>query len=691
MYPWAAFPFLRYVLWLIAGILAGLYFSASTVLLATTGLLVVILYVLFYLFRRHMASTPLWNGLAAFLLLFTLGFLRMEQRQETLQVEWPEKSVAYWLVEARQEGLPTAKTVKVPVRLLAYREGDSWLPANSSLMLYIRKDSLQYFPSYGDRLLVKMEPVKVPDPLNPNTFNYRQYMATQGICCQAFVRPEQVKLLGSSTGIRDLALEVRLWASRQMDRYLSGPQETAIANALVLGYRELLDEEINRAYSTAGAMHVLAVSGLHVGFIFFFLQLLFRPWRRHPWLKWLGFVLSLLVLWSYAFVTGLSPSVLRSVIMFSLVMFALQLKRRSGIYNTLALAAFVMLLYDPFILRAVGFQLSFLAVFGIVYLQPRFAEWYQGKNKAVRWLWNLLAVSLAAQLATFPLGLYYFGQFPTYFFLTNLIVVPASSAILGLGFLLLACSLMSPFLAEGVGWLLELVISLVNKVVFMAEVLPYSAMETSLSQWQLVLLLLFLLLALLFLHFRHFFQALLAVLAGVVLVSTFVIDVYQRNEQKKLLLYHIPGYSVLQLVAGRQEYLHTSNEVPEQQLAYTLRPNRIAMGLNVSEMPENTLRPALSRNPGYDLLVWEGQTIAYVKAPLAVPCPLASPLQVNYVVLSHNAVKDLELLSCYFRFDQLLIDGSNQNYIQNRLQQQAESLNLSYHLTSAEGAFELNL
>ena len=692
MFPWAAFPFLRYVLWLVLGVLAGQYLPLNELLLVATGVLAVVLYVLLYLFRRHIGYYTFLQGLAAFWLLFTIGALRTEQRQNSLQLDLPGEAATYWFAEARQEAVPTAKTFKVPLRLLAYRERGEWVPVNSSLMLYIRKDSLQYIPSFGDRLLVKMDPAEIPAPLNPNSFNYREYLATKGICCQAFVRPEQLYLLSHSPGgVRALALEVRQWASFQIDQYLSGEQETGIANALVLGYRELLDDEITKAYSVAGAMHVLSVSGLHVGFIFFFLQLLFKPWRRNPWLKWLGFVLSLLVLWSYAFVTGLSPSVLRSVIMFSMVLFALQLKRRSGIYNTLALAAFIMLLYDPFMLWSVGFQLSFLAVFGIVYLQPRFAAWYQGNNKAVRWLWNLLAVSLAAQLITFPLGLYYFGQFPTYFFLTNLIVVPASGFVLGLGFLLLACSQVSTVLATGVGWLLEFIISLINKVVFTAEMLPYSSMETSLSELQLALLILFLLTMLLFLHHRKFFQATLAFMAGVVLLSAFMQEVYRHKNQKKLLLYHIPGYSALQLVEGRQEYLHFPDELSDQQRAYTLRPNRLMMGLGGVRAAEKSFEPAIRKGAEYDLLAWEGLSIAYVHSSLQSPCHQLAPLQVDYLILSRNAVKDLERLSCRFSFERLLIDGSNQKYIQNRLQQQAETLNLPYYLTSEEGAFELNL
>ncbi len=694
MNAWASFPFFRYVLWFIAGILARMYLPVQlpeTNFLVPAGLSG---FILVFLLRQRLSHFNLWQGLFAFLLLFGLGFGRTQQRQEALEPPVADAAGAhFWLVQARQSGEATPKTVKVPVQLLAYKAQKEWVEVETKLMLYIRKDSLERMPHMGDRLLVKMELNEIPAPLNPAAFNYKEYMASQGFCCQAFVRPAQLQLVGQEKGgLRAKALQVRQWASRQLARHLAGEQEEAIANALVLGYREQLDQEITRAYSTAGVMHVLAVSGLHVGFLYLFLQLLFRPWRRHAYLKWVGYGLSLLVLWGYAFVTGLSPSVLRAVIMFSLIAFAVQLKRKSSIYNTLSIAAFAMLLYDPFMLRMVGFQLSFLAVAGIVYLQPRFAAWYKGESRILQKVWGLLAVSLAAQLATFPLGLYYFGQFPTYFFLANLVVVPAASLMLGCGFLFLFVSLFSESMASFFAMLLEGLIWLVNQGVLLAQGLPFSSLHTYIGFLQLCFLIAFLLAVILLFHFRKFNWFVVAIASGLLLLGTFLHDSFRQKRQQKLVLYQVPGYSVLQLVEGRQVYLHAATEIPSQPLEYNVGPNQLAMGLlsgNVLQ-PERIFKPATSFVAGAEVMVWRGLSIAYISKPLSGAC-FRQPLEVDYVILAGNAVKDLEVLRCYFKPAKLLIDGSNQNYVQKKLQQQAESLNLPCHLTAEAGAFELNL
>ena len=694
MHVWASFPLLRYLLWLLAGLLAAMYLPLEGSWFLWALAASASLYILSFILRKGLVFFPLLQGVLAFVFLFSLGFLRMQERQAGVQLSFSPETTGYYLVEARAEAQATPKTIKVPVRLLASRSSEDWQKAEGKLMLYIRKDSLRKVPAYGDRLLVKMAPAEIPGPLNSNTFNYKAYMETQGICCQAFVLPTDVYWLREGRAdLRGLALNIRKWASAQLARHLEGAQEEAIANALLLGYREQLDEEINQAYATAGAMHVLAVSGLHVGFLYLFLRLLFHPWRRQPLLKWLGFACSLLVLWSYAFITGLSPSVLRAVSMFSFIAFAVQLKRHSGIYNALAMAAFILLLYDPLMLRAVGFQLSFLAVFGIVYLQPRFARWYAGRHWILRKAGDLLTVSLAAQLATFPLGLYYFGQFPTYFFLTNLLVVPAASLMLGLGFLFLLSSLISEPLAAAVGFLLEGIIKLVNGAVFTAEWLPFSSIAISLTATQLALLLLFILALILLMQDKKFYEALLTAALGLGLLTSFFFQTYTQKQQRRLLLFHMPGYSALQLVEGRADFLYAPFELPGQQLKHTIRPGRVALGLasGLELKAPNGINPPIVQQEGYDLLVWRGYSLAYVYKPLPEPCLFQEPLPVDFVVVAANAVKELEVLRCYFKVGKLLIDGSNQIYVQKKLQQEAEILNLPYHLTAEAGAFELNL
>lgn len=696
MNNWMPFPFLRFVLWLIAGMIAGFYVPASFPLCSLLLFCLGSAYFFFYFFRRFIPAFRLWLGITACLFLFFMGFGRMLQQKAVRQIQPLSADTASWLLEVEQDGIPTAKTIRFQARILSLQQDKSWKKSRGGVMVYVQKDSLPRVPAYGDRFLLRAALQEIPGALNPNTFNYKAFLATQGIGYQAFVSRSQLAFVGHkpSNPLLSRAKEVQRWGSRQLRTYLPGRQESAIASALLLGDRSALEAEVKQAYATAGVMHILAVSGLHVGFIYLLLQLLFRPWRRTSLGKWAGFLSTLLLLWAYAFITGLSPSVLRAVCMFSLLSFALILKRKSGIYNTLAVAAFGLLLYDPYFLFSVGFQLSFLALLGIVYLQARIAVFYSGKKKIYRRFWDLLAVSVAAQLATFPLGLFYFGQFPTYFFVSNLLVVPAASLVVMLGLLLLLSSLLSSSLASGVGWLLDQLLGLVNKVVFFADSLPFSRLNSTLGVRELFLLMVFLFLLLGFLRYKKLSWAGFAFAAGLAFIGSLFEELYLQKQQRKLIVYHVPGFAALHFIEGRREYLYTPQPLPASQLQYHLQPNRLALGvmsLGHEAVQEAAFEPPLLQQEAFKLMVWRGKSIAFISKDPGLNCSQKTPLKVDLMVLSANVVQDLEKLSCYFSAGLILIDGSNAYWLQKKLQQQAQGLALPYHITGQEGAFELDL
>ena len=229
--------------------------------------------------------------------------------------------------------------------------------------------------------------------------------------------------------------------------------ELAVASALILGYKDDLGEELKHSYSSAGATHVLAVSGLHVGIIFLVLNFLLNILDKNDRFKISKAILLICFLWAYATITGLSPSVVRAATMFSFVTIGKSFGKSSSIYNTLCASAFVLLVYNPYLIMEVGFQLSYLAVVGIVYFQSIIYKWIYVKNKFLKYIWMITSVSIAAQLTTFPLGLLYLHQSPTYLFASNLFVIPGAMLIIGLGILLFITSWI-PLISGGIGWLL---------------------------------------------------------------------------------------------------------------------------------------------------------------------------------------------------------------------------------------------
>ncbi len=343
------------------------------------------------------------------------------------------------------------------------------------LMLYLQKDSLAASIQYGDKLVLENNYDVVSPPQNPHAFNYRRFLAMKNIFHSSYVRSGHWRLTGENKGVFFVKWALLL-RQRAMDAFrennLSG-REFAVISALLLGYREYLDDDLRREFAGAGAMHILCVSGLHVGIIFMVLKYVFSFLCRLPGGMILRALFIILFIWLYAAITGFSPSVLRASVMFTFVATGQSFRRPTNIYNTLAASAFVLMIANPFIITYIGFQLSYLAVISIVAMQPPLYEVVKFKNKLLDKAWSIITVSLAAQLATGPLALYYFNQFPNYFLVTNLVVIPLASTIIYTALLTL---LLSPIAYAGalMGQLLSLIVAFLHHSVRFIEGLPHS-------------------------------------------------------------------------------------------------------------------------------------------------------------------------------------------------------------------------
>lgn len=363
-------------------------------------------------------------------------------------------------------------------------------PIGEKVIIYFSATDTNAFDlGYGAVIAVKARFTEIPKPLNPEEFDYRAYLSKKEIFRSAFIKSQQWVVIGhNGSPVVGLAFNLRQKLLTVLSNAGVEGQNLAVVSALIMGYKGLLDEETQRNYSASGAMHILAVSGLHVGILFIVFSsmlFMFDRFRRGRLIK---AAILIVFLWSFAIFTGMSPSVLRASLMFSLVIVGKALSRSSSIYNTLAASAFILLAANPMLAMEVGFQLSYLAVGAIVLFYPHIYSWIYVPNKWADKVWSLIAVSLAAQLGTFPLGLYYFNQFPNYFLLTNLFAIPLATIIL---YLTLALALVSPFavLSKGLGWLLNNLVSLLNFLTGWVESLPLSTFSgISVSAIQTVLL-----------------------------------------------------------------------------------------------------------------------------------------------------------------------------------------------------------
>jgi competence protein ComEC len=286
----------------------------------------------------------------------------------------------------------------------------------------------------GSLILTSKSPREIERPKNPYQFNYKNYLAMKGVSHSLYLNSSQFVLVGRDISYLASKLEkIRSYLISVLKFSDLDDEQMAFASAILLGDRSFLSRELKSSFSKTGTMHILAVSGLHVGIVYLLFNFLFFV-KSNAWLPF-KLVLLLVVLWFYAALCGFSVSVVRAVVILSFISLAQYLNRSSNSINAISFSAFLLLLYNPYYLFDVGFQLSFVAVTSIVLIFPKIESIYKPRFWLVKLVWQTLCLSFVAQLATFGLSVYYFHQFPNYFLLSNLILFPVVPIILCAGLL----------------------------------------------------------------------------------------------------------------------------------------------------------------------------------------------------------------------------------------------------------------
>ena len=325
---------------------------------------------------------------------------------------------------------------------------------------------------------------EIKSPGNPGGFDYKRYSLFQGITHQVYLKENEFEVLPgeNKTWFNEFIFAGREKVISILRKNIKGEKELGLAEALLIGYKDDLDKTLVQSYSNTGVVHVIAISGLHLGLIYWLLLQLTLVLRKRKNINpiaigWLRPVIIITGLWLFSFLAGAQPSIIRSAVMFTCIVLGDSLTRKTSIYNTLAFSAFLLLCYNPFWLWDVGFQLSYTAVLSIVIFMRPVYNWFYIKNKLLDFIWKLNAVTLAAQILTLPISIYHFHQFPNYFLLTNFVAVPLSSFIV-LGEILLCAVSFIPPIALFVGKILSWLIWLMNSYVERIEMLPFSLWDS---------------------------------------------------------------------------------------------------------------------------------------------------------------------------------------------------------------------
>jgi len=682
---WQPFPMIRIAGFFTAGVLLGIYQPnfISVPLAVSIIALAAILFFLVHAFSKENRLSVL-SGVFGLAIVFFLGYSRLllftESRNENHISKIGEPIEAY---EAMVRSVPEekAKSWKVEMEIAQVKTSD-WRPAMGNLILYVSKKNNHLVDwRFGDKILINGSPQELTPPLNPNEFDFKRFLGFKNISHQQFVSNTDVMLVESTPrkGFTYYSHQARAWCMQKLNQFVRGDDERGIATALVLGVTDGIDNDLQNAYAASGAMHLLAVSGMHVGIIYAIILFLFKPIDKIKNSKWIVAGVSLFCLWSFSFITGNSPSVLRAVTMFSFIALARPFGKRTNIYNTLAASVFVLLIYNPFLIMSVGFQLSYLAVLGIVYLQRPLYQLWIIENKVGDWIWSLTCVSIAAQIGTFPIGLLYFHQFPTYFLISNMIAVPLSTFVLLGGILLLAISFISP-IASVVGIALEWLIKALNWTVFTTEGLPYSLINnihiTGFQCW-----LLFGILISLMLVFQ--LKSVQWLYASFALTLMFSVNQWwhfkKEVNQTQLIVYGINGHQAVEFIDKGKSFLvlDSTLQADQQKINFHVNPNRLNHRVSVVD----SQIPFATEQNGLKFFQWQGRTIVWLDEKKDLPVNSSF----DCWIVSRNSLQRDQFLSLNTK--QVIFDGTNSKRYLEAMSSLAIASDVQVHSVLKDGAF----
>lgn len=455
------FPLLTITISFAIGIIAeyNLQWSLST-LIVSLFLCLGIFCFLFWKSKKALLQNTLF-GIATYLLAFTLGMMSfyihsdLNSKNHYSKKSFEETNSIRAIVSTTLK--PNEKYNKYFITLSHFNDSI----ASGQLLLYVPKTNNETLHC-GDEIWLNNAVYPVPKAFNPYQFDYSKYLEKQNVFHQIYTNENQIKIIQTHKTIDFYIETLRNNLSKSFDIHHFEPKTKAIIDALILGQRLELDKETIADYSNAGVIHILAISGLHISIIYFFIVFLLKPLKRVRFGAEIQLLIVLGILWLFALLTGLPASVTRAVTLFSFISIGNYFNQPKAIYNALAISAFLILLVKPNAIFDIGFQLSYTAVLSIVLFQPFYKKFYFTENKIAIYFTDTILVSLAAQIGVLPLSLYYFNQLPLLFLLANLVIIPLSSLVLIVGIVILPLNYILPSVAVFLGKILEFSIQFMN-------------------------------------------------------------------------------------------------------------------------------------------------------------------------------------------------------------------------------------
>ncbi|PCJ98801.1 MAG: competence protein [Flavobacteriaceae bacterium] len=659
----------KLVFLLVLGILIGHFFDLNPPLLLTfTFISFTLLGFLFFKKQRH---NSVWFGLLFGSTTILIGILSVTKAQSKNNVSHYINSdfvtANVWSVKIREVLKPNAFSD----RYIGIVKEMGGMEKSGKIVLNISIDTSRVQLNIDDELFINTSLSSLKSPLNPHQFNYAAYLNGLGIQHQIYLNAANyIKKKSASKTIYGIAASFRNHIILKLKDAHFGKKELPVIQALLLGQRNNISDTLYDDYKNAGAVHILALSGLHIGVILLLLQFILKPLELLPKGKTIKLLVIIVLLWGFAFLAGFSASIIRAVTMFTFVGYALYLNRPTNMFNILALSMFFILLLNPMLLFQVGFQMSYAAVFAITWIYPLLQKLWLPKNLILQKGWQLLSVSIAAQLGVLPISLFYFHQFPGLFFVSNILIIPFLGLILGMGIVVIVLALFNS-LPSIIVSVYNTIIQIMNTVIgWVAQQEVFIFKNISFDILQLIISY-SIIISLILVFTKVSFKRMAMLLFGVIGLQFWSFyQNYTTGKTEKLMIFHQTRNTILLQQSGKLLHVITKHEARVERIV-----TNYAIAERISKIKHQSLKNAYQ---------FKNEELLIIDSLGIYPVRHTAP---KYVLLTQSPKVNLERLIDSIHPKAIIADGSNYKSDIDKWKKTCAKRKLPFHYTGEKGAY----
>ena len=668
------FIVIRLSIFFLLGIYLGLQFSVpDETLFLGIGISFIILSVFHLLYLRSFKINYPFSSLAP-LLFIAIGMLSSSIQKPENQ----ENHFIHLVNENTQHSIQSeiSEVLKANDYNFKYKVDVNKIDSQQTqgkLLLQISKENENQTFSVGDIIFFKTELYPFEDPKNPQAFNYKTYMNNQLVFYQSKPKVYIHRTNEEASSLLSKADQLRNQIQYDLEKAGFNQQQLGLIQALLLGQKKQIDPETYDNFSKAGVVHILAVSGLHVGIVLLLLQWVFKPMDYIKNGRIFKTLIIVILLWGFALIAGFSPSVTRAVSMFSLFAIALNMKRKTSTINLLCISLFPILIVKPHFILEVGFQLSYAAVFSIVMLQPKLYRLYRPKFYVDKIIWSVFTVTTTAQLGVLPFSLYYFHQFPGLFIIANLLIIPFLGILLGSGIVVIILALL--------GWLPDIFVVVYG---FLLDTLEYIVNIIALQEqfvfqdiffnFSMFLCLLFMIWCLLFyVRSKHYNYIIGFFAAAIGLTWVYALAVSQQQSSAELIIFNEYRNTALGIKKGKQFTFYYSDSLQNPTDLYSVK-NYLPLN-NIDDISVEKPKAFYHFNQNETLLVVDSTGIYPRKVKNA------------FVYLTQSPKLNLERLIEEIQPKEIIVDANNYASFVKQWETTCREQNIPFHSTYQDGAW----